>query len=90
MDTVYQSPAGPITPLGMIYGHGASLARGHQHMAHKCGFTLKTLTRALHQAGFAGSAGKRRARGMDIWVVAVKEKMKEAALRKLAEQILPG
>lgn len=90
MDTVYQSPAGPITPLDMIYGHGASLARGHQHMAHKCGFTLKTLTRALHQAGFAGSAGKRRARGMDIWVVAVKEKMQEAALRKLAEQVLPG
>jgi len=53
-------------------------------MAHKTGFTLKTLTQAQHPAGFTTSAGKRRARGLDMWVVASKGPMEEAALRELA------
>ena len=59
-------------------------------MAHKTGFTLKTLTQALHSAGFAASAGKRRARGLDLWVVATKHPMEEGALRELAGKVLPG
>ncbi len=59
-------------------------------MAHKCGFTLKTLTQAVHDAGFAASAGKRRTRGLDLWVLATKAAMPEDALRELAEQVLPG
>lgn len=89
-DAAYTSPAGPITPLDILYGHGAALAAGHQYMAHKCGFTLKTLTQALHTAGFAMSAGKRRLRGLDLWVVASKGPMDEAALRELAMTVLPG
>jgi hypothetical protein len=68
----YNSPAGPITPLDIFYGHGAALAAGHAFMAHKGGFTLKTLTHALHAAGFTSSAGKRRVRGLDLWMVATK------------------
>lgn len=69
-DAAYQSPAGLITPLDILYGHGTALAAGHHYMAHKCGFTLKTLTTALHSAGFAASAGKRRTRELDLWAVA--------------------
>jgi protein O-GlcNAc transferase len=89
-EAAYVSPAGPITPLDILYGHGAALAAGHEFMAHKCGFTLKTLTQALHVAGFTSSAGKRRVRGLDLWVLATKEKMEETPLRELAEKILPG
>lgn len=89
-DAAYTSPAGPITPLDILYGHGAALAAGHHYMAHKCGFTLKTLTQALHTAGFATSAGKRRLRGLDLWVVASKGAMEEAALRELAGKVLPA
>ena len=89
-DAAYTSQAGPITPLDILYGHGAALAAGHLYMAHKTGFTLKTLTQALHAAGFATSAGKRRARGLDLWVVASKGAMEEAALRELAGKVLPG
>ena len=89
-DAAYTSQAGPITPLDILYGHGAALAAGHHYMAHKCGFTLKTLTQALHTAGFATSAGKRRLRGLDLWVVASKGPMEEAALRELAGKVLPG
>lgn len=89
-DAAYTSQAGPITPLDILYGHGQALAQGHYYMAHKTGFTLKTLTQALHAAGFATSAGKRRTRGLDLWVVASKGPMDEAALRELAGKVLPG
>lgn len=89
-DAAYTSQAGPITPLDILYGHGAALAAGHHYMAHKTGFTLKTLTQALHAAGFATSAGRRRLRGLDLWVVASKGPMEEAALRELAGKVLPA
>ena len=81
-EAAYQSPAGPISPLDILYGHGAALAAGHHFMAHKCGFTLKTLTESLQAAGFQSVAGKRRARGLDLWVVATKDAMEEAILRE--------
>ncbi len=89
-DAAYTAQAGAITPLDILYGHGQALAEGHHYMAHKTGFTLKTLTQALHQAGFATSAGKRRVRGLDLWVVATKGPMEEGALRELAGKVLPG
>lgn len=89
-DAAYTSQAGPITPLDILYGHSAALAAGHHYMAHKTGFTLKTLTQALHAAGFATSAGRRRLRGLDLWVVASKGPMEEAALRELAGKVLQG
>jgi SAM-dependent methyltransferase len=52
-DEAYSSPAGLITPLDMIYGHTPSLARGNLYMAHKTGFTARTLRRLLVDAGFA-------------------------------------
>lgn len=88
-DVAYQSPAGPITPLDILYGHGADLARGNHFMAHKGGFTLTTLVDALEAAGFPTVAGKRRLSGFDIWVVAAKSLMDEPAIRSLAAQLLP-
>jgi ubiquinone/menaquinone biosynthesis C-methylase UbiE len=52
-EPAYQSPAGPIAPLDMLYGHRPSLARGNLFMAHRTGFTAKTLAQAMAQAGFA-------------------------------------
>ncbi|MDP1557589.1 MAG: methyltransferase domain-containing protein [Nitrosomonas sp.] len=89
-DPAYHSPAGPITPLDMLYGHGAAIAAGHHYMAYKCGFTLKTLTLALTAAGFQTIAGKRCAKGLDLWVVASKMTLNEVEIRELAEKVLPG
>lgn len=88
-DAAYSSQAGPITPLDILYGHGAAMAANHFYMAHKCGFTLKTLTTALQSAGFRTIGGKRRLKGFDLWMVASKEPMDEAEMRKLAERMLP-
>ncbi|CAB1371012.1 conserved protein of unknown function [Denitratisoma oestradiolicum] len=88
-EAAYQSPAGPITPLDILYGHGAALAAGHEYMAHKSGFTLKSLTQALQSAGFRTIAGRRRESALDLWVVATKAPMEEGAVRELAEGIFP-
>lgn len=69
-DEAYSSPAGPITPLDMIYGHTPSLARGNQHMAHKTGFTARTLGNLLVAAGFAGVTLQRE--GFALWARAHK------------------
>lgn len=50
---LYQSPAGPISTLDVIYGYGAEIARsGNDFFAHKTGFTTTSLQRALNAAGF--------------------------------------
>lgn len=67
--TAYTSPAGPITPLDMIYGHRPSIAAGNEFMAHKTGFTDIRLARLLLEAGFAG-VNTKRADGFDLWAVA--------------------
>ncbi|MEO8113585.1 MAG: methyltransferase domain-containing protein [Phenylobacterium sp.] len=71
LEPAYESPAGPISPLDIMYGHRPSLARGHLHMAHKCGFTRKVLVGLLNQAGFGGFASMRRPASFDLWAVAV-------------------
>ena len=52
-DEAYTSPSGPITALDMIFGHTLSLARGNPFMAHRTGFTARTLHKVLAEAGFA-------------------------------------
>ncbi len=89
IEPAYHSPAGPIAPLDILYGHGAALAAGHHYMAHKCGFTLNSLTLALKSAGFKTIAGKRRARGLDLWMVATKCQKDETEIRTLAGKVLP-
>jgi SAM-dependent methyltransferase len=51
-EPAYLSPAGPIAPLDMLYGHGAAIAAGNHFMAHRTGFTARTLDAALRRAGF--------------------------------------
>ena len=89
-DAAYQSQAGPITPLDILYGHGDAVKAGFHFMAHKTGFTEKSLTQALQAAGFQSIAGKRRSRGLDLWMLASKGPMAEAVMRELAGMLLPS
>lgn len=70
-DRAYTSLSGPITPLDMIFGHTASLARGNQHMAHRTGFTARTLQKLLIEAGFV-EVTLRRGGSFDLWATACK------------------
>jgi ubiquinone/menaquinone biosynthesis C-methylase UbiE len=88
-DPAYQSPAGPITPLDMLYGHRPPMARGNLYMAHRCGFTAKVLAATLQEAGFAAVAVKTRPGAFDLWVLATMAPLQEAALRGLAAEHFP-
>ena len=51
-ETMYESPAGPISARDCLFGLGAAIASGNTHMAHRTGFTAKSLERHLKEAGF--------------------------------------
>ena len=64
-EPLYQSPAGPIAPLDILYGHRASVARGNTFMAHKTGFVPGSLKNHLKNAGFA--RGRVWTSEFDLW-----------------------
>lgn len=89
-EAAYNSPAGPIAPLDILYGHRPSIARGNLYMAHRCGFTQKALKNTLLASSFAVAAIKRRIHpSYDLWAVAAVQPMPEVQLRKLADQHMP-
>lgn len=49
----YESAAGPIRPLDMIYGHSGAIEAGRHYMAHRTGFTTERIGNLVLQAGFA-------------------------------------
>ncbi len=53
-EKLYQSPAGPITVLDILYGYSVEIEQsGQDFFAHKTGFTQKSLDSALQRAGFS-------------------------------------
>jgi predicted SAM-dependent methyltransferase len=84
-EPAYTSPAGPIAPLDILYGHRPAMARGNLYMAHRCGFTQKVLTGTLQAAGFATVAAKRRGHPyFDLWALGTASALPEPELRELA------
>lgn len=90
-EPAYVAPAGPITPIDILYGHRPQLEKGNLYMAHKCGFTLKVLIATLTASGFQTVAGKARGRAphYDLWVVASKAVMSQEQMMRLVEDHLP-
>jgi SAM-dependent methyltransferase len=76
---VYQSAAGPITPLDMMFGHAPSIASGNLHMAHHSGLTSVRLGQLLLQAGFAEAVTKRQ--DFDLWALALMERADRRAIQ---------
>jgi len=77
----YSSPAGPVRPLDMIYGHAHSIAAGRVHMAHNTGFTAERLVRVALAAGFHEVRVIAGAR-FDLWAALTREQADCAALAK--------
>ena len=85
-EPAYTSPAGPIAPLDILYGHRASMAQGNLYMAHRCGFTERVLTGTLKTAGFASVASiKRGAPFFDLWALASKMPRSEEEIKSMAK-----
>ena len=88
LDTAYVSPAGPITPLDILFGHRASMERGNLYMAHHVGFTQKVLAGTLKSAGFGAVLTVRRPEKFDLWAFAMKQGVSDQELRETAQRYL--
>jgi SAM-dependent methyltransferase len=67
-ETMYLSPAGPISPIDVLFGLRSSIAAGNHFMAHRTGFSAPRLGRLLVEAGFA-EARIWDGEGFDLWAI---------------------
>lgn len=79
-EPLYLSPGGPISPLVIVYGHTGSIAAGNHFMAHKTGFTARSMGMKLLEAGFCNVNVIRD--GFDLHVVAQKDSAAAPAARE--------
>lgn len=77
LETAYVAPAGPITPMDMLYGFRSSLRLGNHYMAHRCGFTPSVLITALQTAGFATVTAQSFPESFNLWALASKASLEE-------------
>jgi len=76
-DPAYMSPSGPICPVDMLYGFRPSLAEGNLFMAHRMGFTRKTLAQYFLRAGFAAVTAQRD--GFDLFALGYRSERQSTA-----------
>ena len=89
-ETAYESPAGPVTPLDILYGHRPSLRDGKTFMAHHCGFTQRVLNATLVNCGFAQVRSLRRgAPSLELWAIASCSDRSDEQMLELAMRHLP-
>lgn len=70
-DVLYQSPAGPIMVLDVLYGYTVEIEQsGRDFYAHKTGFTQKSLLAALNRSGFSKTSSM--IGNLEINVIAIK------------------
>jgi SAM-dependent methyltransferase len=89
LEPLYESGAGPISPIDILYGHRASLAKGNHYMAHKCGFTSRVLDGVFAQAGFETRVRLQRKKNFDLWMFAFKDPTNEEEAISLASKFFP-
>lgn len=69
-EPIYDSPAGPICPIDILYGFRKSMAMGNLFMAHKTAFTAESLARHLRDSGFSNIRVRRE--WVNLWAVGYK------------------
>lgn len=69
-EPLYQSAAGPVTPHDIFFGFGMAIANGRTSMAHRCGFTPRSLQRAFQQQPFGELLVRRREKELELAAVA--------------------
>jgi hypothetical protein len=84
-ETAYVSPAGPIAPIDMLYGHRGQMGRGNLFMAHRCGFTEKVLRNTLYSCGFKSVASMSVPRAFALWAIASKNARSEQDMKLLVQ-----
>ena len=87
-EPAYVSPAGPISPHDTLYGFGRAMAAGNLYMAHRCGFTRRSLLQTLRENGF-NAAIMQRPQHFDLWAIASKSPRSNEELMSLVRAHFP-
>lgn len=91
IDPVYQSPAGPISPIDIMFGFRRSIADGNEFMAHKTAFTRSLLVNRIKAAGFSNVVSIKRGHPFyDIWALAVKSPASPETMTDYAKAHFPS
>lgn len=88
LDPAYVSGMGPIAPMDIIFGHGASIKKGNHFMAHRCGFTKTTLAQVIHWAGF--KRGMVKATDYELLALATTFDAPQSDIAKLFSKLSPS
>lgn len=86
----YQSPAGPIAPLDILFGHRAALSQGNLHMAHRSGYSDASLRELLSSVGFSTVATRTIPSKFELWSIAAKSPRSRADMEALAGLHFPA
>ena len=91
LEPLYESAAGPISPIDILYGYRKDLAKGNEYMAHKGGFTYSSLNSSFFEVGFKSRFGGRFPfDGGSLFLVAFKEVVPEEEIKKIAIPFFPS
>ena len=92
LEPLYESPAGPISPIDILFGHRGFIAEGNEYMAHKGGFTYSALNASFFEVGFKARYGGRFPMGTqhNLYLVAFKQKVPEEEIKKIANPFFPS
>jgi hypothetical protein len=80
---LYTAKAGPISPLDVVFGYQLSIEAGNKFMAHRTGFSARTLGEALLSVGFV-EVRIHEGRHWDLWALATKEEITPAMLEEFS------
>jgi SAM-dependent methyltransferase len=69
-ETLYDSPAGPVTAHDIVFGFGIAIARGRTSMAHRCGFTPGMLQRCFNDLPYGEVLLRRRSTEYELVALA--------------------
>ncbi len=64
------TPSGPVSPIDILYGFRPALRDGKATMAHRTGFTMRSLAEHIRSAGFVEAAAMRKRDTAEIWAEA--------------------
>ena len=88
-EPLYISPAGPVTPLDILYGHQASIASGNVIEAPRTGFSSATLAAALINAGFNAAIIQRDLATFRLTAIAFRSLPDEKQIEQALARIVP-
>ncbi|MBK1695110.1 hypothetical protein CKO09_10220 [Chromatium weissei] len=86
-EPLYQSPAGAITAIDLLFGHQAAIATGDTGMTHRSGFTRDTLVTALTAAEFGRIGVIARPENFDLWGFATKLRLNTDDFAALSQSV---